>query len=291
MLKLIMTKGLPASGKSTWAKELIDSETGKWKRINKDDMRAMLDNSKYSRGNEKFVLEIRNILIEEALKAGYNVIVDDTNYHPKHEEALRKIVSKYPKVEFEIKDFSNVPLEECLKRDAKRENSVGKNVIMKMWAENLKPPIQNYIKTENNGKRYAIMCDLDGTLAIIGNRSAYDASNCDKDLVCLPIIRTLNALMKLGYKVIFVSGRQQKDEAPTKAFLNHSCYLNNDFELFMRTTGDNRPDEIIKKEIYDNFINPIYNVMCVFDDRPKLVRMWRSIGLYVFDVGQDGVEF
>jgi predicted kinase len=286
-----MTKGLPASGKSTWAKSLIDSEPGKWKRINKDDMRAMFDNSKYSRGNENFVLEIRNVLIEKAMAAGYNVIVDDTNFHPKHEKALREIANKYPKVEFEIKDFSDVSLEECLKRDAKRENSVGKNVIMKMWAENIKPPIKNHIRSESDGKRSAIMCDLDGTLAIIGNRSPYDASKCDKDLVCFPVIRTLKALMKLGYKVIFVSGREQKDEAPTRTFLNHSCELDNDFELFMRTTGDMRADEIIKKEIYDNNISDIYNVMCVFDDRPKVVRMWRGIGLYVFDVGQDGVEF
>ena len=286
-----MTKGLPASGKSTWAKSLIDSEPGKWKRINKDDMRAMFDNSKYSRGNENFVLGVRNVLIEEALGAGYNVIIDDTNFHPKHEKALREIASKYPKVEFEIKDFSDVSLEECLKRDAARPNSVGKNVIMKMWSKNLKPAILNHTKPENNGKISAIMCDLDGTLAIIGNRSPYNASKCDQDLICYPVLRTIKALMKLEYQIVFISGREQKDEVPTRTFLNHSCDLNNDFELFMRATGDMRADEIIKKEIYDNNISDIYNVLCVFDDRPKVVRMWRSIGLFVFDVGQDGVEF
>ena len=50
-MKLIMTKGLPASGKSTWAKQYLDDNPGT-KRVNKDDLRAMLDNGKWSKRNE-----------------------------------------------------------------------------------------------------------------------------------------------------------------------------------------------------------------------------------------------
>lgn len=40
MPKLLVLKGLPASGKSTYAKELVNKG---WKRVNKDDLRAMID--------------------------------------------------------------------------------------------------------------------------------------------------------------------------------------------------------------------------------------------------------
>ena len=48
MLTVTLTKGLPGSGKSTWAKQIIDENPSFFKRINKDDLRAMLDNGKFS---------------------------------------------------------------------------------------------------------------------------------------------------------------------------------------------------------------------------------------------------
>ena len=75
--KIIILKGLPASGKSTWAKEQVEKSQGGCKRVNKDDLRTMIDDGKFSKGNEKFVVQIRNNLIVEALKAGKHVIVDD----------------------------------------------------------------------------------------------------------------------------------------------------------------------------------------------------------------------
>ncbi len=57
----------------------------------------------------------------------------------------------------------------------------------------------------------------------------------------------------------------------------------------MRRSGDNRPDEIVKKEILDTLLNKD-SVIRVYDDRPKVVRMWRAEGLEVVDCG-DGVEF
>jgi predicted kinase len=68
MLNVIICKGLPGSGKSTWAKKLIDDHPGQYKRINKDDLRAMLDNGKFSKQNEDFVLEVRNQILLMALQ-------------------------------------------------------------------------------------------------------------------------------------------------------------------------------------------------------------------------------
>jgi predicted kinase len=90
-----MTLGLPASGKSTWAKEQVAKSGGQMKRVNKDDMRNMIDGGKYSRGNEKSILAIRDLIIEHYLSVGISVVVDDTNLHPKHKEALKVIAAKY----------------------------------------------------------------------------------------------------------------------------------------------------------------------------------------------------
>ena len=43
MIKVILAKGLFASGKSTWAKNVILKKPNSYKRVNKDDLRLMLD--------------------------------------------------------------------------------------------------------------------------------------------------------------------------------------------------------------------------------------------------------
>ncbi len=93
--KIILCKGLPASGKSTWARELIDKEPDKWKRINKDDLRLMLDNNKWSKKNEQCVLKVRDLLVKQFMEDGYNIIIDDTNLHDKHEKRMREIITEW----------------------------------------------------------------------------------------------------------------------------------------------------------------------------------------------------
>ena len=113
-----MYRGLPGSGKSTTARQYL-ADHPDTKRINKDDLRRMLDNDLWSRENEKFVLHRRDDIIRRSLEDGYNVIVDDTNLAPKHEARLREIALDF-KAEFEIKDFTDVPIEVCITNDLKR---------------------------------------------------------------------------------------------------------------------------------------------------------------------------
>ena len=109
MPKLIMTRGLPASGKSTWAKNLLKQHgPNSWKTICKDDLRAMLDDNVWSKGNEKFVIQVRNNIIKEALLDGKNVISADTNLSEKHEAQLRQI-AKDCSAEFQVKFFDVLP--------------------------------------------------------------------------------------------------------------------------------------------------------------------------------------
>jgi hypothetical protein len=132
-------------------------------------------------------------------------------------------------------------------------------------------------------KKNTIICDLDGTLAIIGDRSPYDGSSCDKDIPNWPVIRCVLAMYAAGYNIVFLSGRQDKYRAPTEFFIK-KWLPDLPYELFMRQTGDNRKDSIIKQELYDANVRDRCEVLFVLDDRNQVVDFWRSIGLTCFQV-------
>lgn len=281
MQRLILLKGLPASGKSTWAKEQVTKEPGRWKRINKDDLRAMLDNNKWSRHNEEFVLLMRDTMALAALDKGFNVIIDDTNLHPKHEQHLREL-AKEKKAKFEVKDFTDVTLEECIERDRNRWPSVGEVVIRRMYNQFLRPVPKppEYLP----GKPEAIICDLDGTLALLNGRDPYDASKCEEDLLNEPVAAIIRKFIKGGTKVLFVSGRSFDYYYQTKFWLDkHKMPID---RLWMRKIGDSRRDSIIKEEIYNEHIAGRYNVLFVLDDRNQMVDLWRYLGLTCLQVAE-----
>src|ERR1035437_2631375 len=135
MKKVYITKGLPASGKSTWAKNLINENHNQYKRVNKDDLRAMLDNSVFSKDSEKLILRIRDSIILQSLENGKNVIVDDTNLATKHIDRITLLVKGLAEVI--IQDFTDVPLDTCIERDLKRLASVGEKMIREMYNQHL----------------------------------------------------------------------------------------------------------------------------------------------------------
>src|ERR1700761_8240089 len=137
---LYMTKGLPASGKSYWAREYYNKHKGQVTLVDKDSLRLLLHNGHHSKANEREVLMARDAIIENSMLEGRNVICHDTNFEPKHEESLRALAEAY-QYDFVIKDFTDVPLETCLERDAKRgEKSVGRKVILDMYYKYLYVP-------------------------------------------------------------------------------------------------------------------------------------------------------
>jgi len=78
----------------------------------------------------------------------------------------------------------------------------------------------------------------------------------------------------LGYKIILLSGREEKYKEPTFRFLE-THQINFDI-LLMRKTSDNRKDSIIKKEIFAEHIQDKYFIEFVLDDRNQVVDMWRN---------------
>jgi predicted kinase len=279
MKKVLILQGLPASGKSTYAKDLLLREIGRWVRINKDLLREMAHASYWSPHNEKFIRNVRDQIILMALEDGKHVIIDDTNFGSNIEHIKQLVKGK---ANVKINDsFLKVPVEECIKRDLKRANSVGKDVIMKMYNQFVKTDVQ--LIEYNPELDDAIIVDMDGTLAIIHNRSPFDVSKCDEDLPNQPVLETVYKWQE-NVKIIIVSGRTDDGKELTEKWLNK--YQVNYSNLYMRKTGDTRKDAIIKEEIYREYIAGKYNIKFILDDRNQVVEMWRSLGLTVFQVAE-----
>jgi len=276
---VILTRGLPACGKTTWCKQLQAEYPGHYKHVSKDDLRAMLDDSKWSGGNEKMVIKARDILINLALDAGKHVLVDDTNLNDVHQTHIREMVKARGDATVETKDFTDVPLETCIERDLKRPNSVGEKVIRTMYNEWLRPAPPKIERDANLPD--CVLCDLDGTLALLNGRDPYDASTCEQDGLNIPVSETLLRFVP-DCSVILVSGRMDTYRLQTEAWLKkHGVAYSS---LHMRQEGDTRKDAIIKQEIYEREIKGKYNVLFVLDDRQQVVDGWRSLGLTVFQV-------
>lgn len=136
MKKIILTRGIPASGKSTWAKQEVLKDPEHSIRINRDDLRNM-SGQYWVPTRESYIIACRNQLLNIAVYIGFNtIILDAMNLNPKDVDYISMIVNNFNKAlegdnqcKIEFKDFTNVPLNVCIKRDSKRENPLGEKVI------------------------------------------------------------------------------------------------------------------------------------------------------------------
>ena len=282
--KLLLLKGLPASGKTTYAKEL---EAEGWFRANKDDLRRMIQGG-YKQGKEKHIITIERDLVRNRLEMGENVVVDNTHLNPIHEEFYRGLAEGLG-VDFEVK-FFDVHLEECIRRNLKRQDSIPTEAIVGMYNRYLDDK-EEHVEYDDNLDE-AIVVDVDGTLAHLGGnptRGHYAASRAMEDFLDDAVSTTVAMYHRHGYRVIILTGRHSGHLQVTKDWLNANGV---DYdEIHCREEGDGRPDYIVKKELFDKHIRGKYNVKFVFDDRPQVIRMWQSLGLKVFNVGRMNVEF
>lgn len=318
MLKITMTVGIPACGKSTWAKEEVAKTPEKITRINRDDLRAMMSNYHFSDANEKLVTSAKTFMIQQALRYGRDIIIDETNLNRRNFDDICKLVREMNLDCMVLEKAFFVDLEEAIERDSKRvgHNKVGEDVVRKFWKKSggaqhkhYKPRVeiiqrqteQSVAATKpevNNSLPNAIVCDLDGTLSLFNSkrsdgsvdvrhsnahtRSPYDASKCDEDTLNDQVAAVIESMNRAGYHIIFCSGREDCYRPQTETFIKK--HLGVGYELHMRKTGDMRKDSVVKEEIYQGQIAPNYNVFLVLDDRNQVVDFWRSKGLTCFQV-------
>ena len=290
-MKLLILSGIPCSGKSTLAKQFIRGKTD-WVIVNRDSFR--LGRGEYwIPSQESYITKLEEFAIEEAFRAGLNVISDNTNLNPKTIDKLKEIAETYG-AEVEEK-FFNVSLKEAISRDLERGQkggiSVGKKVIEEFYYKYIKDRRDSmyidrpYLDVLDPYRLpFCIICDIDGTIANMQGRSPYDYSKVLSDKPDTHIINVVETLVSSidNCQLIFVSGRPNHCRDTTLEWLD--IHINVDFKLYMRETGDSRKDSIVKEEIYNEYIKDKYNVICVFDDRNQTVAKWRELELLTFQV-------
>jgi predicted kinase len=298
--KLIICRGLPASFKSTWAKEQVRLAPNAVTEVNRDDLRAMLHNSEWSKENEQVVVAARDAIIRKVLGQKRVVICSDTN--GKTVQQLIKIAENCG-ASYEIRNFP-CSVEEAIRRDALREGvaRVGEGVIRRMAAEcpdlvdGTPPPADapKVVGSHTNrfadelpvGLPLAVVTDLDGTAALNKHgRSYYDVTDADvmQDEPNGPVIDYLKWQKERGRAVIAVSGREDSCRHGTWNWLVKHLGFAPDM-LLMRKAGDQRKDAVVKDELYEGWINGRYAVETVLDDRSSVIEMWRSFGLNTWQV-------
>ena len=290
--------GIPSSGKSTWSKEQVKYKLDKTVRLCRDDYRMMLKQAAVlDHKGETLVTDLVRKAVVSSINMGYDVIIDATNVNRKYLEDDILFYQKYGNVKFRVFDIS---LSKAKERDATREATVGEKVIKKMWDQyrslidsgfdlySTRPKLERIentmvIKDYDMEKEDAVIFDLDGTLAHNnGKRGYFDWTKVEIDDHDEIIREILYSFELNDYKILIVSGRDGASLEPTERWL-----IKNAIEydgIFLRPEGDYRKDTVVKTEIYEQYIKPKYNVLCVFEDRKKVVDMWRGLGIKCLQV-------
>ncbi len=296
MTRLIVTRGLPASGKTTFARKLQPGVV----RVNRDDLRRMLHGERlFTQWAEGQVTVVQRAQVEALLRAGADVCVDDTNLRSRTMRDWAQLAARFG-AEFEVHDFTDVPVDECVRRDAERpeQDRVGEESIRRLHERYLagralplpiptvEPggPAAQYTPPSEEAPEI-VLVDIDGTVALMHDRSPYDWARVGSDLPNPAVIAAVRAMHAAGHAIVFCSGRDAVCRAETEAWLD--LFVGVPYEaLFMRPENDNRKDSIVKREIFDTEVRDRWRIVGVFDDRQQVVRMWRALGLTVFQVAE-----
>ncbi|RST14810.1 polynucleotide kinase [Streptomyces sp. WAC05374] len=290
--------GLPASGKTTEARRLQAESGGRMRRVNLDDLRTMLDlptGERNSHAHEQTVLAIQDAAVRAAVDDGFDVVVDNTHLTPHIPKRIKAAVAG--EATFVVHDFTGVAVEECIRRDGARERPVGEEIIRLLADKHTKarkggwrltaewfddqPPVAPYVP--DPALPSAVMCDIDGTLALRGNRGPFDFTRCDEDLLNVSVRQALHSFRRAdGDVIVLLSGRGEEHRAMTEEWLRrHEVPFD---ELWMRAAGDHRRDDVVKAELFDRHVRDRFAVRVSLDDRDRVVAVWRRMGLPTWQV-------
>ncbi|AGN30140.1 PseT polynucleotide 5'-kinase and 3'-phosphatase [Vibrio phage nt-1] len=296
-MKLIVTVGVPASGKTTWAEKYCEKNNAV--NVNRDDTRQELfgpfkwGEYKFEKKNEELVTKVNKDKALMSLRFGMDVVISDTNLVPGRREEWRNIAKELG-AEYEERLF-HISFDEAFARDKAREMSVGGKVLTTMFQnyhKNNRDLIIKHFKERleylwKHATQAVVLSDIDGTVAemhkgVKGRRSPFEWFRVEEDTPRDTVIEILD-YMSFDYKIIFMSGRDGICEEHTRRWLTeHMPFFWAD--LVMRKKGDSRPDWIIKLELLVELAEKGYQPKVMFDDRDQVVNTLREVGVEVFQV-------
>lgn len=291
--------GIPASGKSTCAISFLEKNPN-YVRINRDSFRLMLRNEQMCENKiENMITTLFLNAVKTALASNLSVIIDNTNLKRKYIEAFVEELKYSATINFQVFDIS---IEKAIERDKNRQYSVGEAVIKKMY-EDYKMLVGSFdfnpvkqvmnrpqiVPNFNSQLPDCVIFDIDGTLALIGNRSPYDSKKAYVDDPNLIVTEQIKFHKSNDRKIIIMSGRELDAKDITEEWLAfHGIKYD---ELYMRDTNDNRKDKLVKKELYENHIKDKYNVLAWYDDRLQIIDLIYELGIFCFNVNQGNRQF
>lgn len=293
--QLILTRGIPASGKSTYAMKWVMEDLQNRVRVNRDDIRFELykkyvllnEKGETDRNAEGRVTQVEQKRIRQALKEGKSVIVDNTNLSPRIVNTYQKM-AKDAKVTFAHKDFP-ITMQEALKRNAARDRVVPPEVIERMYKQ-LGPngefhhvdgtyPPRPFVKPEK--REAGLIVDLDGTICDVrgirhfvrGKHRNFDMFH-RSSLFCPPneqVLQMVRDAEAHGIPIIIISARQEKYREVSEVWLNN---IEVDFSnMYLRPDDDLRPDHEVKHDILKK-VREDYDILRAIDDNPTLKTTW-----------------
>lgn len=304
--QLVITRGLPGSGKDTFALKWVKEKPENRLRVNRDMIREQLYGEfVIGHEREKVVTHVQTAMIEAGLREGKNVIISDTNLRAATVKDWMKIAKKFS-ADFKVIDI-DTPLEECIRRNAARAAAGGREVpervIRDFHARYMMkgkfPPVPVLDEKGSVGLEPYVddpslpgvaLVDLDGTLAHNnGHRGFFDWDKVGADEPIESVIRVVMALRDSDVPLVFMSGRDEECREQTTDWLERHGFTVD--ALYMRPRGNMEKDSIVKARLFDEHIRGKYRVLAVFDDRLQVARMWHNLGLPLFRVGDPDADF
>jgi len=305
--ELIFTRGLPASGKSTYAEAWVKENPKERIRVNRDILRMELFGYWYhpasmphgkQQEREFEVTHYQDKAIIDGLQTGKDIIVDNTNLNPRVFQDIKKIGNQSPRVNITHVDFP-VHVEECVRRNNNRDRKVPEHVIRSMAARytngdgtkfHLFPntyPVKPITYPAERKETFGF--DMDGTLTNVDSILHYVRKNSKyKDFDSFHrssyfspanqnVVEILFEAADKGFTIVIVTGRNEKYRDVTQAWLDeHNIPYDNN--IFMRPENDFRPDTVIKNDIFQQ-INQYYHMVHFVDDREDISKVWEQNGV------------
>lgn len=307
--------GPSGSGKSRYVGRL-KRERPNLHRVNRDAIREMLDptgDSWEEPSFENLVTDLEHSAVRKLLCKGFDIVVDNTHLRPEH---VKRLVDTCHEISSALNtqlDTVLVPIKEgndleaILKHNASRPNRQTLEEVVRNqhgiftqsgFLKNMTAVANT--STSFHDKMYygdpspllpkVVLVDIDGTVADCrGIRSPFDYSLVLNDRFMSAVWFVARAVAdEANAKVIFLSGREEGCRKETEEWMEYHALAYD--KLLMRSANDLRKDSIVKKEIYEANIKGKYEVIAVFDDRLSVCRMWHSLGLPLFRVGNPDSE-
>lgn len=300
--RLEIYRGIPGSGKTTVAmtQQAINIDRDMFRIANGYGVTP-------DPAFEGYVTNMQDAIIEDALSRDLRIIESSTNLNPRLYNRWVKLANKY-NAELCHLDFDVDP-RACIARNYNRAldggHYVSEEKIMQFYnsikdgfpafPDRTPIPFSPYVP--DLSKPLAYMVDIDGTLAIKGDRNIYDETKVHLDKLNHGVALLVKGSMALTICIegnpmpridtLFVSGRSENCRKETAKWIADGLWIGQEYvneHLFMRAAGDTRPDNIVKLELFDKHIRHNYNVQAVLDDRDQVVYAWRSIGLQCHQV-------